>query len=86
MFCSFKKKKRKKEKKSLGHLPSNLELQNLRRQGGPSHLQIVHLITPEEGLRMQEGTVARLCLPACLSSISLVPALHRKKGDCSQWI
>ena len=60
-----KKKERKKEKKSLGHLPSNLELQNLRRQGGPSHLQIIHLITPEEGLRMQERDCGR-ALPACL--------------------
>ena len=60
-----KKEERKKEKKSLGHLPSNLELQNLRRQGGPSHLQIIHLITPEEGLKMQERDCGR-ALPACL--------------------
>lgn len=36
-------------------LPSQLGNQNLRKQGGPSHLQIVNRITPESVLGMQRS-------------------------------
>lgn len=53
-------------KESLGHLPSNLGSQTLRRQRGPSCLQIINLVTPEKVPRTQASGWGK-ALPAHLS-------------------